>query len=112
MIPFFDRFSVVASVILTSFFWGIQHLSYDVYPWYLRIIEFMIIGSFFYFIYKKFGFKTAIFCHYFYNSLFTTLFLFRVDMKVAIVALILSISPLLVLLLKTKSQEARMKERY
>lgn len=111
MIPFFDRFSVVASVILTSFFWGIQHLSYDVYPWYLRIIEFMIIGSFFYFIYKKFGFKTAIFCHYFYNSLFTSLFLFRVDLKVGIVALILSISPLLVLLLKTKSQEVRMKER-
>ncbi|GEM_PF-3351436 len=111
MVPFFDRFSVVASVILTSFFWGIAHLSYDVYPWYLRIIEFMIIGSFFYFIYKKFGFKTAIFCHYFYNSLFTTLFLFRVDMKVGFVALILSISPLLVLLLKTKSQEARMKER-
>lgn len=112
MIPFFDRFSVVASVILTSFFWGILHLGYDVYPWHLRLIEFMIIGGpFFYFVYKKFGFKAGIFCHYFNNSFFTSLFLFRVDMKVATVALILTISPLLILLLKTQYQETRIKER-
>ncbi|MFO1444878.1 CPBP family intramembrane metalloprotease [Bacillus sp. Bva_UNVM-123] len=107
MIPFFDRFSVIISVILTSFLWGILHLGYDVYPWYLRVIEFMIIGGpFYYIVYKKFGFKTAIFCHYFNNSFITILFLWRVDLMVAIVALFLSLSPLLVLLLKTKSHEA------
>lgn len=111
MIPFFDRFSVIISVIITSFLWGVLHLGYDVFPWYLRVIEFMIIGGpFYYFVYKKFGFKTAIFCHYFNNSLITALFLLRIDLKVAIVALFLSLSPLLVMLLKTKSQEATVKQ--
>ncbi|MGG3928614.1 type II CAAX endopeptidase family protein [Metabacillus fastidiosus] len=103
MIPFFDRFGVITSVLLTSFLWGILHLAYDVHPWYLRVIEFMIIGGpFFYFVYKKFGFKTAVFCHYFNNSLITAFFLFSVNINVAIVALFLSVSPLLFLLYRTK----------
>lgn len=103
MIPFFDRFGVITSVLVTSILWGILHVGYDMYPWYLYIIDFIIIsGPFFYFVYKKFGLKTAMFLHYFYNSIVTVMFLFSVDIKVAITSLLLTLAPLLLFFYKPK----------
>lgn len=103
LIPIFDRLGAMFSLVMTSFLWGILHIGYDMYPWYLYVLEFMIItGPLFYFVYKRYGFHTAIFLHYFYNAWVTTLFLFSVDIKVAIVSLFVMFSPFLVFLFRKK----------
>src|SRR5699024_5960992 len=67
MVPLFDRFSVIVSMFATSILWGVLHISYDMYPWYLYIVEFIIItGPLFYVVYKRYGFTTSILLHYFY----------------------------------------------
>ncbi|MBO1003314.1 CPBP family intramembrane metalloprotease [Pseudogracilibacillus auburnensis] len=99
MIPSFDRLGVIVSVIATSVLWGILHIGYDMFPWYLYVIDFIIItGPLFYFVYKRYGFKTVIFLHFFYNTWVTTLFLFSVDVKVAFVSLLITLSPFLLFL--------------
>lgn len=103
MIPFFNKGGILLSVIATSFLWGILHIGYDMYPWYLYVIDFMIItGPLFYFVYKKFGFKTVIFLHFFYNAWVTTLFVFAVDINIALLCLIVTLSPFLIFLYREK----------
>lgn len=99
LVPIFDRVGVLFSLVLTSFLWGIFHIGYHMYPWYLYVLEFIVItGPLFYFAYKRYGFTTAIFLHYFYNAWVTTIFLFTVDVKVALVSLFVTLSPFLVFL--------------
>lgn len=105
MIPLFDRFGVLMSLLLTSFLWGILHIAYDMYPWYLYVLEFIVItGPFFYFVYKHYGFSASIFMHYFYNAWVTTLFLFTVDVRVAIVSLFVMLSPFLLYLINIQNK--------
>lgn len=105
MIPIFDRVGVLFSVILTSVLWGIMHIGYDMYPWYLYVVEFIFVtGPFFYFVYKRYGFAAGIFMHYFYNAWVTTLFLFAVDVKIALISLAVMLSPFLVFLIRGKEQ--------
>lgn len=99
LIPAFDRWGVIFSVIATSFLWGIGHMGYHMVPWHIRIFEFMIIvGPFFYFVYKRYGFVTAIFCHYFYNSLFGSIFLISIYWPVGILSFVLTLVPFFVFL--------------
>lgn len=103
MIPFFDRFGVFFSVLMSSALWGILHIGYDMYPWYLYIIDFILItGPFFYFVFKKFGFPTVIFLHFFYNSWVTTLFSFSIHIGVGLLALLVTLSPFLLFLNQRK----------
>lgn len=103
LIPIFDRVGILFSLIMTSFLWGVLHIGYDMYPWYLYVLEFLIVtGPLFYFVYKRYGFSAAIFLHYFYNAWVTTLFLFIVDIKVAIVSLFVMLSPFLLFLIRKK----------
>lgn len=105
MIPFFERGGIFLALVMTSFLWGIMHIGYDMYPWYLYVLEFFILtGPFFFFVYKRYGFATAIFMHYFYNAWVTTLFLFGVDLKVAFVSLLVMLSPFLLCLIRNKKE--------
>ncbi len=92
--PFFERFGVVIAVIVTSLLWGVLHIGYDMYPWYLYVIEFILItGPFFYFVYRRYGFPTVILLHYFYNAGVSTLFLFSIDIMIASISLVVMVSP-------------------
>lgn len=92
--PFFERFGVVIAVIVTSLLWGVLHIGYDMYPWYLYVIEFILItGPFFYFVYRRYGFPTVILLHYFYNAGVSTLFLFSIDFTIASISLVVMVSP-------------------
>lgn len=103
MIPMFERVGIFFALIVTSFLWGIMHIGYDMYPWYLYILEFfMLTGPFFFFVYKRYGFATAIFMHYFYNAWVTTLFLIYVDWQIAVVSLLVMFSPFLLFLIRRK----------
>ncbi|MGM8211498.1 CPBP family intramembrane glutamic endopeptidase [Virgibacillus sp. W0430] len=104
MISFFDRFGVIVSIFATSVLWGILHIGYDMYPWYLYVIDFILItGPFFYFVYKKYSFQTVIFLHFFYNSWVMTLFLFAYDIRAALLSLVITFGPLFILFKRKKS---------
>lgn len=106
MVPIFDKATVFVSLILTSFFWGILHVGYDMYPWYLYVLEFMLItGPLFYIVYKKHGFQSAIFLHYFYNAWVTTLFALTIDLTVGIVSIIVTFIPFIVFLVPKEQQK-------
>ncbi|MFA8440115.1 CPBP family intramembrane glutamic endopeptidase [Pueribacillus sp. YX66] len=101
MVSLFERFGIFMSLVLTSFLWGILHIGYDMYLWYLYVLEFIVItGPFFYFVYMRYGFSASIFMHYFYNAWVTTLFLFTVDVRVAIVSLCVMLSPFLLFIVR------------
>ncbi|WP_078556304.1 CPBP family intramembrane glutamic endopeptidase [Bacillus alkalicellulosilyticus] len=98
-----DRIHPIFAVLVTSFLWAVLHMGYDVFPWYLRIIELtLIIGPFLYWVYKKYGFLTVIYCHYFYNSLLISMSLLSFRVDVAIVSFLLTLSPLLLFFYKRK----------
>lgn len=105
MIPLFERLGVFFALVATSFLWGIMHVGYDMYPWYIYVLEFVLLtGPFFFFVYKRYGFASAIFMHYFYNAWVTTLFLFTVDLRVAFVSLAVMFSPFILFLIRKKSK--------
>ncbi|MCB1307580.1 MAG: CPBP family intramembrane metalloprotease [Leptospiraceae bacterium] len=61
-------------IILSSLLWGIVHLGYDVYPWYLRIVEFVLYGGpFFYIIWRRYGLMVSISTHLWINFLYILL---------------------------------------
>ncbi|WP_026675035.1 CPBP family intramembrane glutamic endopeptidase [Alkalihalobacterium bogoriense] len=104
-----DKIHPIFAVLVSSFLWAVLHLGYDVFPWYLRIIELtLIIGPVLYWIYKRYGFLTAIYCHYFYNSLLTSVGLLYFKVDVAIVAILLTLSPLLLVLIRTNKSNIGM----
>lgn len=104
MVPLFDRFSVIVSMFATSILWGVLHISYDMYPWYLYIVEFIIItGPLFYVVYKRYGFTTSILLHYFYNAWVMTLFAFAIDLKIGLVSLLVMLFPVLALFVRPKA---------
>lgn len=106
LIPLFRRASHITAIVMSSALWGILHIGYDMYPWYLYVLEFILIsGPFFYFVYVKYGFKTVIWMHYFYNAWVTTLLLFYVDLTVALVSLAVMLSPFLLFLVKRNNKD-------
>lgn len=106
LVPMFRRFSGVTAVVMSSLLWGILHIGYDMYPWYLYILEFIFVsGPFFYFVYTRYGFKTVIWMHYFYNAWVTTYLLFSYDLKIALVSLAVMLSPFLLFLVKISKHD-------
>ncbi|OLO25175.1 hypothetical protein BTR23_25380 [Alkalihalophilus pseudofirmus] len=109
LIPAFDRFGVVISVLATSFLWGIGHIGYHMVPWHIRIFEFvLIVGPFFYFVYKRYGFVTAIFCHFFYNSMIGSIFLLTIIGPVGLLSVVLTLVPFLVFLKRSRGQRRKL----
>lgn len=105
MIPLFERLGVFFALVATSFLWGIMHIGYDMYPWFIYVLEFVLItGPFFFFVYKRYGFTTALFMHYFYNAWVTTLFLFSIDLRVAFVSLAVMLGPFVLFLIRDKNK--------
>lgn len=108
LIPIFDRFGWFISCVLTSYLWGSLHVTgYQVYPWYLRIIEFMVfVGPLMYWIYKKYGFRTGIYTHYFHNALFAgTLYILESGWFTAFLSFLLVLSPFFIFLYKERKTE-------
>lgn len=58
-----------AAAILPTLFWSLGHVTYPFYPATTRLIELMIIGLLFSFIFVKYGFATAMFTHAIFNSI-------------------------------------------
>lgn len=101
-----DHIHPIFAVLVSSFLWAILHLAYDVHPWYLRIVELtLIIGPFLYWIYKRYGFLTVLFCHYFFNSLYMSIHLFTFRGDIALVSIFLTLSPLMILLYKQREKD-------
>jgi hypothetical protein len=99
----FRKVPVVIVALISSFIWASLHLFYEVYPWYLRIIELTIfIGPSLYYIYKKYGLKTSIATHYFFNSFFCSIAFLNMDITIGIISSIIALLPLGLLLLRKK----------
>lgn len=58
-----------AAAILPTLFWALGHVTYPFYPATTRLIELMIIGLLFSFIFVRYGFITAMFTHAIFNSI-------------------------------------------
>lgn len=99
----FRKVPVVIVALISSFIWASLHLSYEVYPWYLRIIELTVfIGPFLFYIYKKYGLKTSISTHYFFNSFFCSIAFFYWDVSIGIISCVIALLPLGLLLSRKK----------
>lgn len=57
-----------AAAIFPTLFWALGHVTYPFYPSSTRLIELMIIGLIFSFIFVRYGFITAMFTHAIFNS--------------------------------------------
>ncbi|CAM4268035.1 CPBP family glutamic-type intramembrane protease [Paenibacillus alkaliterrae] len=57
-----------AAALLPTFFWALGHVMYPFYPSSTRLIELMIVGLVFSFIFVRYGFITAMFTHAIFNS--------------------------------------------
>src|SRR5699024_9244223 len=103
-----ERLGVFFALVATSFLWGIMHIGYDMYPWFIYVLEFVLItGPFFFFVYKRYGFVTAVFMHYFYNAWVTTLFMFTVDLRVAFVSLAVMFVPFVLFFIRSKGKDVK-----
>ncbi|MCB1319904.1 MAG: CPBP family intramembrane metalloprotease, partial [Leptospiraceae bacterium] len=73
----FGRFmEIVLGVLCTSFVWGIAHLGYEVYPWYLRLLEFLLLtGPMQYIVWRRFGLAVSIAFHFWINFFYVISFL-------------------------------------
>lgn len=99
----FSKLPVWLVALVSSFIWALVHLGYEVFPWYLRVIELtLFIGPFLFYIYKKFSIKTSMMTHYFFNSFFSSFSLLYFDVKIGFTALLLTLFPFLVFLFKQK----------
>lgn len=65
-----------AAALLPTFFWALGHVNYPFYPSTTRLIELMIIGLMFSFIFVRYGFITAMFTHAIFNSVAVATMLF------------------------------------
>ncbi|ARU63581.1 hypothetical protein CBW65_23135 [Tumebacillus avium] len=60
--------SWIAAAILSSLVWSMGHLTYDVSPWYYRILELgLVIGPLFFWLYRRYGLGAVITGHFLYN---------------------------------------------
>ncbi|WP_029192169.1 CPBP family intramembrane glutamic endopeptidase [Paenibacillus harenae] len=57
-----------AAALLPTFFWALGHVMYPFYPSSTRLIELMIIGLVFSFIFVRYGLITSMFTHAIFNS--------------------------------------------
>lgn len=105
MVPLFERIGLFFAFMATSVLWGIMHIGYDMYPWFIYVLEFILLtGPFFFFVYKRYGFATVMFMHYFYNAWVTTLFLFSVHIGVAFISLLVMLSPFILFFIHHKRE--------
>ncbi|MFD2117680.1 CPBP family intramembrane glutamic endopeptidase [Paenibacillus yanchengensis] len=58
-----------AAAILPTIFWALGHVTYPFYPATTRLIELIIIGLLFSFIFVRYGFPTAVFTHAIFNTI-------------------------------------------
>lgn len=67
----------IASLIPTIF-WALGHVGYPIFPYYTRLVELVILGLIFCYIFLRFGFITALFTHAILDSLLMGLSLISV----------------------------------
>ncbi len=60
--------SLLWGVVISSLIWAVSHMSYDVFPFYFRGIELLVVGGFLGFYFSRFGVITTITAHYVYNA--------------------------------------------
>ncbi|TCP54534.1 membrane protease YdiL (CAAX protease family) [Tumebacillus sp. BK434] len=59
----------LVAALASSLLWSLTHLSYDVSPWYYRILELgLVIGPLFFWLYRRYGLGAVITGHFLYDS--------------------------------------------
>lgn len=86
-----------AAALLPTFFWALGHVMYPFYPSSTRLIELMIIGLVFSFIFVRYGFITSMFTHAIFNSVAVGISLLTIGTAPNIVsAIFFTVLPLLI----------------
>lgn len=86
-----------AAALLPTFFWALGHVMYPFYPSSTRLIELMIIGLVFSFIFVRYGFITSMFTHAIFNSVAVGISLLTIGSAANIVsAIFFALLPLLI----------------
>ncbi|MBH5319243.1 CPBP family intramembrane metalloprotease [Paenibacillus sp. GSMTC-2017] len=96
-----------AAAIFPTLFWALGHVTYPIYPSTTRLIELMIIGLIFSFIFVRYGFISAMFTHAIFNSITVGISMFMVGSSIDIVSAIFFIllPALIALILKIWSNK-------
>ncbi|MFF2480730.1 CPBP family intramembrane glutamic endopeptidase [Paenibacillus sp. NPDC058071] len=77
--------------LIPTVMWAIGHVGYPIFPFYTRVIELIIIGLIFCYIFLRYGFVTAVFTHAIFDSLLMSLSLVGVGGTVNVTAAIIYI---------------------
>jgi membrane protease YdiL (CAAX protease family) len=86
-----------AAALLPTFFWALGHVMYPFYPSSTRLIELMIIGLVFSFIFVRYGLITSMFTHAIFNSVAVGLSLLTIGTAPNIIsAIFFSVLPVLI----------------
>lgn len=94
------RFTWVA-IVFSAIIWGMGHVTIDVLPLYIRIIEIAIIGVILGIFFLRFGIETTIFSHFFIDAILISLFFINAQLTLSgIMALFFTLLPLLTLFKK------------
>ncbi|GGG75577.1 CPBP family intramembrane glutamic endopeptidase [Paenibacillus radicis (ex Gao et al. 2016)] len=78
----------IASLIPTVM-WALGHVGYPIFPFYTRVIELVILGLLFCFIFMRFGFITAVFTHAILDTLLMSLSLVATGEAINVTAAII-----------------------
>jgi hypothetical protein len=86
-----------AAALLPTLFWALGHVMYPFYPSSTRLIELMIIGLAFSFIFVRYGFITSMFTHAIFNSVAVGISLLTIGKAENIIsAIVFSVLPVLI----------------
>lgn len=86
-----------AAALLPTLFWALGHVTYPFYPSSTRLIELIIIGLAFSFIFVRYGFITAMFTHAIFNSIAVGLSLLTIGQAPNIIsAIFFSVLPVII----------------
>lgn len=86
-----------AAALLPTLFWALGHVMYPFYPSSTRLIELMIIGLMFSFIFVRYGFITSMFTHAIFNSVAVGLSLLTIGTAPNIIsAIFFSVLPVII----------------
>ncbi len=116
-VRFFEKLtkSIWLGVLISSLIWALSHLTYDVFPFYFRGIELLIVGSLLGFYFIRFGIFTTITAHYVYNSLLVLIgsyfivgvFNFWLIVFVVLMPAVLAVFPFILGSLNNKHEEGK-----
>ncbi|MUT64337.1 CPBP family intramembrane glutamic endopeptidase [Paenibacillus sp. NEAU-GSW1] len=56
------------AALIPTIMWALGHVGYPIFPYYTRLIELLVIGLLFCFIFLRFGFITAVFTHAIFDT--------------------------------------------